>query len=241
LKANILISICARGGSKGIPGKNIKKINGIPLIAYTINTAKAFSQKHNTIISISTDDLEIKQIAENFSIKSNYIRPEHLATDSAGKIDVIRDLMNYEEKKNGIKFDIILDLDVTSPLRTINDLENAYSSFMIDEEALTLFSVNPSNRSPYFNMVEKNESGYYQLSKKLDTTILTRQSAPLVYDLNASFYFYRRKFFDLDLKTPITNKSLIFEIKHLCFDLDHPHDFDFLEYLFTNNKLPFQI
>jgi CMP-N-acetylneuraminic acid synthetase len=112
---------------------------------------------------------------------------------------------------------------------------------MIDEEALTLFSVNPSNRSPYFNMVEKNESGYYQLSKKLDTTILTRQTAPLVYDLNASFYFYRRNFFDLDLKTPITNKSLIFEIKHLCFDLDHPHDFDFLEYLFTNNKLPFQI
>jgi CMP-N-acetylneuraminic acid synthetase len=112
---------------------------------------------------------------------------------------------------------------------------------MIDEEALTLFSVNPSNRSPYFNMVEKNESGYYQLSKNLDTTILTRQSAPLVYDLNASFYFYRRFFFDLDLKTPITNKSLIFEIKHLCFDLDHPHDFDFLEYLFTNNKLPFQI
>ena len=236
-----MISICARGGSKGIPGKNIKKINGIPLIAYTINTAKAFSQKHNTIISISTDDLEIKQTAENFSIKSNYIRPEYLATDSAGKIDVIRDLINYEEKKNGIKFDIILDLDVTSPLRTINDLENAYSSFMIDEEALTLFSVNPSNRSPYFNMVEKNEYGYYQLSKKLDTTILTRQSAPLVYDLNASFYFYRRKFFDLDLKTPITNKSLIFEMKHLCFDLDHPHDFDFLEYLIVNNKLLFQI
>ncbi len=238
---NILITICARGGSKGIPGKNIKKINGIPLIAYTIDTAKAFSQKHNTIISISTDDLEIKQTAENFGIKSNYIRPEYLATDSAGKIDVIRDLINYEEKKSGINFDIILDLDVTSPLRTIDDLENAYSSFMIDEEALTLFSVNPSNRSPYFNMVEKNESGYYQLSKKLDTTILTRQTAPLVYDLNASFYFYRRNFFDLDLKTPITNKSLIFEIKHLCFDLDHPHDFDFLEYLFTNNKLPFQI
>ncbi len=241
MKANILISICARGGSKGIPGKNIKKINGIPLIVYTIDTAKAFSQKHNTIISISTDDLDIKQTAENFGIKSNYIRPEYLATDSAGKIDVIRDLINYEEKKSGIKFDIILDLDVTSPLRTIDDLENAYSSFMIDEEALTLFSVNPSNRSPYFNMVEKNESGYYQLSKKLDTTILTRQTAPLVYDLNASFYFYRRKFFDLDLKTPITNKSLIFEMKHLCFDLDHPHDFDFLEYLFINNKLPFQI
>lgn len=238
---NILITICARGGSKGIPGKNIIKINGIPLLAYTINTAKAFSQKHNTIISISTDDLGIKKTAENFGIKSNYIRPEYLATDSAGKIDVIRDLINYEEKKSGIKFDIILDLDVTSPLRTIDDLENAYSSFMIDKEALTLFSVNPSNRSPYFNMVEKNESGYYQLSKKLDTTILTRQSAPLVYDLNASFYFYRRKFFDLDLKTPITNKSLIFEMKHLCFDLDHPHDFDFLEYLFVNNKLSFQI
>jgi CMP-N,N'-diacetyllegionaminic acid synthase len=241
LKSNILISICARGGSKGIPGKNIKKINEIPLIAYTINTAKAFSKKYNTIISISTDDLEIKKTAENFGIKSNYKRPEHLATDSAGKIDVIRDLINYEEKKNGIKFDIILDLDVTSPLRTIDDLENAYITFMSDENALTLFSVNISNRSPYFNMVEKNEFGYYQLSKKFDTTILTRQSAPMVYDLNASFYFYRRNYFDLDLKTPITNKSIIFEMEHICFDLDHPHDFDYLEYLLSNNKLPFQI
>lgn len=238
---NILITICARGGSKGIPGKNIKILNGKPLIAYTIEIANKFAENHSASISISTDDIEIKQIAENFGLKSNYLRPEYLGSDTAGKIDVIFDLLKFEENKNKTNFEIILDLDVTSPLRTIDDLEDAYNLFLDNSYALTLFSVNPSNRSPYFNMVEKNNAGFYELSKKLDSTILTRQSAPSVYDLNASFYFYRRNFFNLNSKTPITSQSLIFEMKHICFDLDHPLDFEFLDYLLSNNKLNFQI
>ena len=238
---NILITICARGGSKGIPGKNIKILNGKPLIAYTIEIANKFAKNHSASISISTDDIEIKQIAENFGLKSNYSRPEYLGSDTAGKIDVISDLLKFEENKNNTNFDIILDLDVTSPLRTIDDLEDAYNLILDNSSALTLFSVNPSNRSPYFNMVEKNNNGFYELSKKLDSTILTRQSAPSVYDLNASFYFYRRNFFNLNSKSPITSQSLIFEMKHICFDLDHPLDFEFLDYLLSNNKLNFQI
>lgn len=238
---NILITICARGGSKGIPGKNIKILNGKPLIAYTIEIANTFAKNHSASISISTDDIEIKQIAENFGLKSNYSRPEYLGSDTAGKIDVISDLLKFEETKYNTNFDIILDLDVTSPLRTIDDLEDAYNLFLENSSALTLFSVNPSNRSPYFNMVEKNNNGFYVLSKKLDSTILTRQSAPSVYDLNASFYFYRRNFFNLNMKSPITSQSLIFEMKHICFDLDHPLDFEFLDYLLSNNKLNFQI
>jgi CMP-N,N'-diacetyllegionaminic acid synthase len=238
---NLLITICARGGSKGIPGKNIKKLNGKPLIVYTINVAKLFAKNHNSTISISTDDIEIKNIAEENDLKTNYIRPDNLGSDSAGKIDVIFDLLKYEEEKSGAKFDIILDLDVTSPLRTIDDLEDAYNLLLNNSKALSLFSVNPSNRSPYFNMVEKNKSGFFELSKKINTTILTRQSAPSVYDLNASFYFYRRNFFNLNFKSPITSHSLIFEMKHICFDLDHPLDFDFLEFLITNNKLNFTI
>ena len=100
---NILITICARGGSKGIPGKNIKLLNGIPLIAYTINIAKEFSKLYNSNISISTDSLEIKKVVSEYLVTSDYIRPDYLATDNAGKLDTIKDLLNFEEKRNHAK------------------------------------------------------------------------------------------------------------------------------------------
>lgn len=89
-------------------------------------------------------------------------------------------------------------------------------------------------------MVEENKNGYYSLVKtNLNGSLMTRQSAPKVFDLNASFYWYRRIFFDSDSKSPITAKSLIYEMPHLCFDLDHQIDFDFMEYLIVNKKLDF--
>jgi CMP-N-acetylneuraminic acid synthetase len=91
-------------------------------------------------------------------------------------------------------------------------------------------------------MVEENKNGFYSLVKtNLDGSVMTRQSAPKVFELNASFYWYRRSFFDLNLKTAITSKSLIYEVKHICFDLDHPVDFMFMEFLLENNKLDFQL
>lgn len=236
----ILITICARGGSKGIPGKNVRKLNGVPLIAYTIKNAKTFAEQNGAVVAISTDDDEIKSTAKQFGVDTNYTRPAHLATDEAGKIDTIRDLVFFEEKQAGYKYDLILDLDVTSPLRTIKDIITAFNLINTDSEALTLFSVNPAARNPYFNMVEKNNEGYYNLIKlNKDGSVMTRQSAPIVYDLNASFYWYKRIFFDMDLKSPITNRSLVFVMDHICFDLDHPIDFEFLEYLLVNKKIDF--
>jgi CMP-N-acetylneuraminic acid synthetase len=109
-----------------------------------------------------------------------------------------------------------------------------------NKDAKNLFSVNQAARNPYFNMVEKKSSGFYTLVKtNSDVSVMTRQSAPLVFDLNASFYWYKRSFFDLNEKSAITDKSLIYEMKHVCFDLDHQIDFDFMEYLLINNKLDF--
>ena len=122
---NILITICARGGSNGIPGKNIKVINGIPLIAYTIELAKRFQNKYNAKIGLSTEDIEIKKTAEAYGLMTNYKRPSFLATDTAGKIDTINDVLSYEESLLKDKIDFILDLDVTSPLRTFEDIEQA--------------------------------------------------------------------------------------------------------------------
>lgn len=237
---NILITICGRGGSKGIPGKNIKLIGKKPLIAYTIDIAKKFAAIHNAKIVLSTDDDQIKRTAEKFGLFTDYIRPEELASDVAGKIDTILDILKYEERRNGLVYDFILDLDITSPLRTLSDLEQSFEMIRQNDEALTLFSVNQAARNPYFNMVEEGSDGFYSLVKKAaNGSVMSRQAAPKVYDLNASFYWYKRSFFDSGLKSPITNKSLVFVMDHLCFDLDHMIDFEFLEFLLNTKRISF--
>lgn len=239
---NILITICARGGSKGIPGKNIKLINGKPLIAYTIDLANKIQSNFKAKISLSTDDNAIKKVAEDHGVFTNYLRSEYLATDAAGKKDTIKDLVIYEESLINEKYDFILDLDVTSPLRNLEDVEKALGMMLAQPEAMSLFSVNPAARNPYFNMVEENGSGFYSLVKtNPDGGVMSRQAAPKVYELNASFYWYRRSFFDSEYENAITDKSLIYCMDHICFDLDHPIDFLFMEYLLKEEKLDFKL
>ena len=242
---NLLITICARGGSKGIPGKNIRTIGGKPLIAYSIETAKKFCEAIagvcSTTITLSTDSDDIKNVAAQFGLKTDYVRPAEMATDTAGKLPVLVDVLNWEQQQRNLQFDYLLDLDVTSPLRTVEDLQLAFDILNKDENALNLFSVNHAHRNPYFNMVEQNESGYYSLIKKLPDGVVTRQAAPKVYDMNASFYFYKKSFFESNSKTAISPKSLIYTMPHLCFDLDEPVDFLFMEYLIENNKLGFEL
>ncbi len=237
----ILITICARGGSKGIKNKNIKLINGKSLIFYSLKTAEILKQKskYNVDTVLSTDSKKIKSIVTDFdfNIETDYVRPDLLAKDNVGKIAVIKDVKHYMENKSDKKYDYILDLDVTSPLRSINDLQKSFDIIHNNKDAYNLFSVNNAERNPYFNMVEKDIDGFYKLCKKSDC--LTRQSAPTVYELNASFYWYKKIFFKKNFKSAITDKSLIYVMNHICFDLDNPIDFDFMEYLLINNKLDF--
>ena len=235
----ILITICARGGSKGIPGKNIRQIAGKPLIFYTINHAKEFSKIFDSDIALSTDSIEIKSIAQAFELNTKYIRPQPLASDTAGKIETILHLLEYEEKTRCIKYDYILDLDISSPLRSLDDIINAFQKILSDKNALNIFSVNIANRNPYFNMVEQKSNGYYSQVKI--GNFLTRQSAPKVFDMNASFYIFRRLFFDGKCNSTISDRSLIYEMPHICFDLDHQLDFEFMEFLINSNGLDFKI
>ncbi|PTM04101.1 MAG: acylneuraminate cytidylyltransferase family protein [Bacteroidetes bacterium] len=236
---NILITICARGGSKGIPKKNIKTVGEHPLIYYSIKIAQRFLENKKGTLVLSTDDDEIKEVGEKYGLFNDYKRPLQLATDTAGKVDAIRDILLYEENRTGVKFDLILDLDVTSPLRTLEDLEEAFQLLRADTNALNLFSVSPANRNPYFNMVEKK--GKYFGKVKDDFKILSRQKAPEVYDMNASFYYYTRAFFEENYDSVFTDRSLIYEVPHICFDLDENIDFEFMNYLFNENKLEFNI
>ncbi|MFV0220641.1 acylneuraminate cytidylyltransferase family protein [Empedobacter falsenii] len=235
-----LVTICARGGSKGIPGKNIKLINGKPLIYYSLAVADELSKKYNLDIFLSTDSDEIKSVvkASAFSkVNTEYVRPDFLANDTAGKLDAIVDVYQFAENANGVNYDFVIDLDVTSPLRTVEDLAASVELLFNNNEALNLFSVSPANRNPYFNMVEEKENGFYELCKK--GQFLTRQSAPRVFDLNASFYVFKKAFFAENHKTVITDKSLVYEVPHLCFDLDHNIDFEFMSFLLENKKLDF--
>lgn len=238
----VLITICARGGSKGIPGKNIKALNGKPLIYYSLDTAKRFADLIGVAdIILSTDDAEIKKTVNNlgFPVDISYTRSDFLASDTAGKIDAIEDVLQYAVFTNGKHYDYVIDLDVTSPLRTVEDLQKALLTLQAQPAAYNIFSVSPANRNPYFNMVEGRESGYFSTCK--EGAFLTRQSAPKVYDMNASFYIYAASFFRDGQKKAITDKSLVYEVPHLCFDLDHPIDFTIMELLMERQLLGFEL
>ena len=242
---NLIITLCARGGSKGIPGKNIRKIGGKPLIQYSYDHAKKFATwlkaEHsiNVDIELSTDSQEIIEVCENLGLSTNYLRPELLANDKAGKLDAIKDVVLFAEKEKATKYEYVLDLDVSAPMRTMEDLQKSWNDIESNKEAMNLFSVSNAHKNPYFNMVEKNENGFYELSKKSET-VLSRQTAPKVYEMNASFYFYKRHFFDQSPLYMFSN-SLIFEMKHESFDLDEILDFEFLDFLMRENKLSFTI
>jgi CMP-N,N'-diacetyllegionaminic acid synthase len=223
--------------------KNIKPLANKALIQYSIETAKAFANKINLecTLALSTDDDAILEVAQKLGLKTEYKRPEALASDTAGKVETIAHLLEYEESKINQKYDYVLDLDVSSPLRTVNDLIEAFELIENDKAAYNLFSVSKANRNPYFNMVEQGQDGYYKLIKPLKGDVLSRQKAPLVYDLNASFYFYKRVFFELGFKSVLTAKAMIYEMKHICFDIDHQIDFEMMDFLISNSKLDFEL
>ena len=237
---NHLITICARGGSKGIPGKNIRKLNGKPLIGYTIEIAQKLARKIKADIALSTDSQDIKKVASEFDLCEEYHRPEELSGDTVGKIAVFRDVLSYYENLKNKRYNFIWDLDVTSPLRNLEDLTKAFHKLQNNPDAYNIFSVSEAKKNPYFNMVEETGNGFVQLVKN-GNTIKSRQKAPVVYDMNASFYIYRRSFFDETFEMSITPSTLYYLMPHICFDIDEPIDFEIMQFLIRENHLGFEI
>lgn len=231
----ILITICGRGGSKGIPGKNVKEVGGLPLIAYTIRIARKIAERYNADLILSTDSEEIKRVAAQYGLETPYTRPDFLADDHCGKPEAIKDVMLYAEKAYSKRYDYVLDLDVTSPIRTVEDVEGCISLIEQHPEALTVFSVNPCARNPYFSMVEEKKDGFYR--EVVGGVYKTRQSSPKVYDMNGSIYVYRRESLDCDNPKAVTPRSLVYVMKHICFDLDEPQDYDYLAWLIDTGRV----
>lgn len=243
MEDNILITICARGGSKGVKDKNIQLLGDYPLIYYSFWHAFEFMRRSdsNVTIALSTDSSKIEDVVKtfDFDFDMSYSRPKKLGEDQIGKVQVINDVREFYENKNSIKYDYVIDLDVSSPLRSVNDVFVGLSLISKNKDAFNLFSVNEAYKNPYFNMVEENDSGYFELSKK--GKFLTRQSSPNVYELNGSFYIYRALFFDKKITSATTSKSLIYKMDHICFDVDSEIDLTFMNYLIDKNLLDFKL
>lgn len=229
----ILCTICARGGSKGIKDKNIKCILGKPLIAYTIELAYQW-KKFDEII-VSTDSEKIREISISYGASVPFIRPDELSTDETGKLDVIKHAVRFLEQK-GNDYDVVIDLDVTSPLRTVDDIEQAFQK-LVRSDLNVVYSVCKARKNPYFNMVEIDKYGVPYLSKKPENQVLSRQSAPKVYELNASIYVYKKEFL-LNTNTLFVDKSGIYEMpEERSLDIDREIDFKFVEFMMKNSKL----
>lgn len=178
----ILVVIPARGGSKGIPHKNIKLLNGKPLIHYTIDVARAIVGDDD--ICVSTDDTEIIQCVEQTGLKVPFVRPAELATDTAGTYEVLLHALNFYEKQ-GRMYDVVLLLQNTSPFRTANQVKEALSLYR--ENVDMVVSVKECAANPYYCVFEENSEGYLHICKG-DGNITRRQDAPKVYEYNGAIY-----------------------------------------------------
>lgn len=230
MKDKILIFIGARGGSKGVKGKNIRLLCGKPLIVYTIGQALRWGKAARVIVS--TDSPRIARIAEDAGAEVPFLRPAVLASDAAPKGLAVRHALLQCEKMFHEQYSIVVNLDVTAPVRTGEDLDNCLRIFS-RYRPKTLFSVVSPHRNPYFNMVEKDARGKIVLCKAFKKKIVRRQDAPLVYAMNASIYFYLRDYvLHSQSVSPISDDTRVYVMNDWAsVDIDREIDFKFIEFL----------
>ncbi len=223
-----LCTICARGGSKGVLNKNIRELLGKSLIGYSIETA--LEAKIFDHIVVSTDSDKIAETSVNFGAEVFFQRPPEIATDTAAKIPVIRHALVESEKHYGVAFDIITDMDATSPLRNAEDVVNCVR-LLEDKKYGNVITAMPARRSPYFNLVELDSEGRVSLSKKPDKPIVRRQDAPACFDMNASIYVWKRAALleREGLFHPDTGLYVMPEERSI--DIDSELDFEFVEFI----------
>ena len=229
--SNILCTICARGGSKGVKNKNIKELNGKPLIAYTIEQAKASGLFEHIVISTDSDD--IANVAKKYGAEIFFKRSDEMASDTAGKLDVIKDAFKKSEEYYNKTFDYLIDLDATAPLRLTEDIINSFKQFKENNND-NLITAMPSRRSPYFNLVEQDKDGKVYLSKKIDSAVVRRQDAPKSYDMNASIYIWKREIILNENSIFLEKTGLYVMPEERSIDIDNELDFKFVEFLMRN-------
>ncbi|MFT6988652.1 MAG: CMP-N-acetylneuraminic acid synthetase [Paraglaciecola sp.] len=221
---SVIATICARGGSQGVPRKNILNLLGKPLIVYTIEQAISCSAIDH--VYVSTDDQEIAEVARQAGAEVPFLRPAELATGKTAKLPVIKHLVEWIEK-SGVKVDIIVDLDPTSPLRNIADINACINGLTPDVDVV--ITGYESDKNPYFNMVEASANGLVDLVKTFPGGVTSRQQAPAVFSMNASIYVWHRLSF---YKGLWGGKAKLHKMpRERSIDIDSPIDFKLVEIL----------
>lgn len=237
MDVKILFTICGRAGSKGFKNKNLKRLNDIPLVYYTLSAIKLYMDKYpqnSVTIALNTDSKELQELVLSQQMVNNVImaeRKEELAGDVVAKVEVIKDTYFQCREKGG--FDVVVDLDITSPMRRLCDIEAAIDKLLEDSKCDLVYSVVPARRSPYFNMVEKKDKYYRKICPSMYTA---RQHAPTSYELNASIYAYSPKFLSGKIDKTILdyNCGIVVMPDYLVLDIDSEEDFEMMEMLFEH-------
>lgn len=225
----VVAAIFARGGSKGIPRKNLLPLGGKPLLVHAIDAARSAPSVSRVVVS--TDDHEIAEVARQAGAEVPFLRPAELSTDEAPEWLAWQHLIRALEAESGSPaIDILLSVPTTSPLRSVEDLERCVA-LLRDTDADVIITVRPSGRSPYFNMVTLDDEGGARLVLPLSQPVQHRQASPAVFDITTVAYAARPAF--------VLRTQSIFEGKvravvvppERAVDIDSPLDFQFAECL----------
>jgi CMP-N,N'-diacetyllegionaminic acid synthase len=226
----ILLTVAARGGSKGVKNKNIRPLGGKPLISYTLELAKRWGRASDIVVT--TDSPQIADVVRELGIEVPFMRPAEMAEDTSPKVPALRHALLTTEKLKGVKYDLVLDLDPTAPIRALRDLDNALALFL-ERRPQTLLSAVVASKNPYFNMLEIAGDGFAKLSKPLPKGVSRRQDAPPVFSANASIYIYNRDYLANEAhNSAISDKTVLYEMgDESAIDVDREIDFQFIEFL----------
>lgn len=226
-----LVVIPARGGSKGIPHKNIKPLNGKPLICYSIDVARQIVCDED--ICVTTDDDEIIKVVEDYGLHVPFKRPAELATDTCGSNEVIQHAYTFYENQ-GLHYDIILLLQPTSPFRQVDDVKACFSKYSQNKDMVV--SVKPASANPYYDIYEEDEHGNLIISKG-DGTIVRRQEAPKCYEYNGAVYVINPRSL-MTIGMPNFKKVGFVEMDEIhSLDLDTILDWKYAELLIKDNLI----
>ena len=223
-----LCTICARGGSKGVPNKNLRRLLGKPLLAYSIERAREAGIFDR--IAVSSDSPAILDAAKQAGADELIERPPEMATDTASKLPAIRHALQTVEARRNTTYDTLTDLDVTSPLRLAEDVRGAVR-LLEESGATSVITGTPSHRSPYFNLVEADANGFIQLSKRPAGIIFRRQDVPRTYDMDASIYVWNAAKFAADPQVFYPDTRLFEMPAERSRDIDSEIDFEIVEML----------
>lgn len=226
---NFLVVITARGGSKGIPKKNIKLLNGKPLIQYSIDIAKAIAS--NKDICFTTDSDEIIAIAENLGLEILFKRPDVLATDTANSRDVILHALDTYETLSSKTYDAVVLLQPTSPFRTLEQVKDCINLY--NNSLDMVVSVKHASANPYYNLYEEND-GYLQSSKEGNFT--RRQDCPEVWEVNGAIYVINARSLRKETMKAFRKVKKYIMSDETSIDLDTPLDWKIAEFHLQNSN-----